>query len=75
MNHWENVSNVLTARVVFMVGENTVSSIIMMICGLIDIWKCLRIYQWKAYHMNFEDEILWYYTICKDVQQVKPLFH
>lgn len=44
MNHWENVSNVLTARVVFMVGENSVSSIIMMICGLIDIWKCLKIY-------------------------------
>lgn len=75
MNHWENVSHVLTARVVVTVGENNVSFIIIMTCGLIDISKFFKIFLCKAHNMHFQDKILWYYTICKKLQRVKPLFH
>lgn len=53
MNHWENVSHVLTARVVVTVGENNVSFTIIMTCGLIDISKFFKTFLCKAQNMHF----------------------
>lgn len=53
MNHWENVSHVLTARVVVTVGENNDSFTITMPCGLIDILTFFKIFLRKAHNMHF----------------------
>lgn len=53
MNHWENVTHVLTARVVVTVGENNVSFTITMTCGLIDILNFFKIFLCKAQNMHF----------------------